>query len=151
MRLTDGDELAGADVVIPDGDLLLITEKGVGKRTPLDEYRQQGRYGKGVQVMKLDPKRSGNIVSARVVTRDDEMTCISSNGLILRTAVHNISRQGRYSQGVSVMDLKTDDSVVSVAVIREGYLSQATDEENGALEQEATGNGELPAADDSLE
>jgi DNA gyrase subunit A len=139
MRLADGDMLAGADVVIPDGDLLLITEKGIGKRTPLHEYRQQGRYGKGVQVMRLSEERSGNIVSARVVTRDDEVTCISSNGLILRTAVHNISRQGRYSQGVSVMDLKEDDSVASVAVIREGYLSQPNGDKANGEQVEAEG------------
>jgi DNA gyrase subunit A len=124
MRLGRGDMLAGADVITPNDDLLIITERGYGKRTLLEEFRIQTRYGKGVQAMKLDPFRSGRIVSARVVTRDDEVTCISSGGLILRTSVNNISRQGRYTRGVTVMDLKDGDVVASVAVIREGRLSQ---------------------------
>jgi DNA gyrase subunit A len=125
MRLSGDDLLAGADVVTPDDDLLIITEKGFGKRTLLGEFRSQSRYGKGIRAMELDPDRSGRIVSARVVTRDDEVTCISSSGLILRTSVNNVSRQGRYTRGVTVMDLKGSDVVASVAVVREGRLSKA--------------------------
>jgi DNA gyrase subunit A len=122
MRLTDGDYLAGADVVIPNGDLLIITEYGYGKRTPLDEFRLQGRYGQGVRAMRLNTEQRGRIVSARVVIDDDEVTCISSNGIILRTAVRSISRQGRDTQGVTVMDMKAGDTVASVAVVRPGPL-----------------------------
>jgi DNA gyrase subunit A len=132
MKLDSWDHIAGADVVIPGDDLLIITEKGYGKRTPLDEYRQQNRYGQGVRAMVLHPNRTGKIVSARVVTRGDEVTCISSNGIILRTAADTISRQGRSTQGVRVMDLREDDSVASVAVIREGRLSRVNGDENGS-------------------
>ncbi|GAB4157111.1 MAG: DNA gyrase subunit A [Candidatus Promineifilaceae bacterium] len=132
MRLADNDLLAGADVVLPHSDLLLITQKGYGKRTDLDEFRTQGRYGQGVTVMNL-VDRGDRIVSARVVLEEDEVTCISSNGIILRTSVNSISRQGRYAQGVRVIDLNDGDTVASVAVIREGKLARV----NGGADTEA--------------
>ncbi len=123
MRLDDKDLLTGADVVTPGGELLLITEKGYGKRTSFDEFRPQGRYGKGVRAM-LISDLTGPIVSARTVADGDEVTFISALGIILRTAVGTISRQGRHSRGVSVMDLKGKDLIASVAIVREGYLSR---------------------------
>ncbi|MBP6471175.1 MAG: DNA gyrase subunit A [Chloroflexi bacterium] len=132
MSLDDWDRIAGADVVTPGDDLLIITEKGYGKRTPLDEYRQQGRYGQGVGAMVLSPERTGKIVSARVVTAGDEITCISTNGIILRTEADTISQQSRLTQGVRVMELRPGNSVASVAVLREGKLSRVNgQEENG--------------------
>lgn len=129
MRLDEWDQLAGADVVTPGDDLLLVTEKGYGKRTPLDEYRTQNRYGMGVRAMVLRPERTGKIIGARVVTSGDEVTCISAQGIILRTESDDISQQGRHTQGVRVMDLREGDVVVSVAVVREGRLSRVNDEE----------------------
>jgi DNA gyrase subunit A len=136
MRLDPWDNIAGADVVTPEDDLLVITEKGYGKRTPLKEYRQQGRYGQGVRAMILDPERTGKIIGARVVKSGDEVTCISANGIILRTASDFISRQGRATQGVRVMDLKEGDVVASLAVVREGRLSKADIQENGQASAE---------------
>ena len=77
------------------------------------------------------------MVGARVVNEEDEVTCISAHGIILRTPVDNVSRQGRYSRGVTVMDLRGEDTVASVAVLREGHFtrndngSQAQEEETG--------------------
>jgi DNA gyrase subunit A len=135
MRLDDWDYIAGADVVTPSDDLLVITEKGYGKRTALDEYRQQNRYGQGVRAMILEPQRTGKIVGARVVTSGDEVTCISSNGIILRTSSDFISKQGRTTQGVRIMDLREGDTVASMAVVREGLLSKISEEsDNGQAE-----------------
>jgi DNA gyrase subunit A len=128
MRLAKDDILAGADVVVEDADLLVITENGHGKRTDLEEFRQQGRYGQGVTAINLT-RRHGRVVGARVVEPEDEVTCITANGIIIRTLVDTISRQGRYSQGVRVMDLKDSDTIVSTALIREGHLSRVDDEE----------------------
>jgi DNA gyrase subunit A len=127
MRLGDKDLLTGADIVTPGGDLLLITEKGYGKRTSLDAFRQQGRYGKGVRAMSISDL-TGPIVSARTVAEGDEVTFISAFGIILRTPVGTISKQGRHSRGVSVMDLKGNDLIASVAIVREGYLSRVDSE-----------------------
>jgi DNA gyrase subunit A len=79
--------------------------------------------------MVLTPERTGKIISARVVTAGDEVTCISANGIILRTATDVISQQGRSTQGVRVMDLRAGDTVASVAVVREGRLSQVNGDE----------------------
>jgi DNA gyrase subunit A len=131
MRLDAGDAVTGVDVVVPEQDLLLVTQGGFGKRTPLSEFRCQSRYGKGVRAMTLTP-RTGSVVGARVVSADDEVTCISANGIILRTPVRNVSRQGRYSRGVTIMDLRDGDVVASVAVLREGHLAR----NNGDLADE---------------
>jgi len=149
MRLDSWDNVAGADVVMPGDDLLVITEKGYGKRTPLSEYRQQGRYGQGVRAMVLDPDRTGKIIGARVVTSGDEVTCISTNGIILRTSSDFISRQGRATQGVRVMDLNEGDVVASLAVVREGQLSKANNSENGQVTPgDVDGSLETAAADE---
>jgi DNA gyrase subunit A len=142
MRLEKGDYITGVDMV-----------------EALGEFRRQGRYGKGVRAMIIG-KLTGRIVGARVVTAEDEVTCISTNGIILRTSVGNISRQGRYSRGVSVMDLRDGDSIASVAVIREGRLSR----NGGAGDDEVTstvmaveeasprsGNGRSPMASEDGE
>ena len=137
MKLDDWDKLAGADVVTEGDDLLVVTEKGFGKRTPLEDYRQQNRYGQGVRAMILTPERTGRIIGARVVTAGDEVTCISTTGIILRTSVDTVSQQGRHTQGVRVMDLREGDAVASMAVVREGHLSGQKGEEtavNGTVE-----------------
>jgi DNA gyrase subunit A len=144
MKLDKWDAIAGADVATPGSDVLIVTEKGYGKRTPVDDYRRQNRYGSGVRAMNLSPERTGKIVSARVVTDDDEVTCISCEGIILRTAVNTISRQGRHTQGVRVMDLRGEDLVASVAVVREGKLSQVNGD-NGE-EDEAAETAVAPQA-----
>ena len=124
MRLDEWDQLAGADIATPEDDLLLITEKGYGKRTPLSEYRTQNRYGQGVRAMLLEPERSGKIVGARVVKSGDQLTCISSSGIILRLESDDISQQGRSTRGVRVMDVRDGDTVASLAIVREGRLSR---------------------------
>jgi DNA gyrase subunit A len=127
MRLDSWDMLAGADVATAGDDLLLITEKGIGKRTPLNEYRPQGRYGQGVKVMNLSPERTGAIVAAHVVSPKDEVTLISSGGILLRMSGADISRQSRSSQGVRVMDVRDEDMVASVAVVRARQIAAATE------------------------
>ncbi|MGB3713061.1 MAG: DNA gyrase subunit A [Candidatus Promineifilaceae bacterium] len=149
MRLDKGDFLTGADVVRPECHLLLITEKGYGKRTPLDEFRRQGRYGKGVRAMFIGDL-TGLIVSARIVDENDEVTFISTGGIILRTSVNLISLQSRHSRGVSVMDLKNSDVIVSVAIVREGFLSRVKEEEQEEEQEPASlpeGDNTLPSVD----
>ena len=139
IRLDTWDRVAGTGVVETAEDLLIITEKGFGKRTPLDDYRQQNRYGQGVRAMTLTPERTGKIINARVVGKEDEVTCISSKGIILRTDANVISQQGRITQGVRVMELRKGDIVASVAVLRAGKLSRVGEEiipENGEGEGE---------------
>ncbi len=128
IKLADNDYVAGFGVVSSGEDLLIITERGYGKRTSVDDYRLQNRYGSGVRALVL--REAGDrVVSARVVSRSDEVTCISSNGIMLRTSVASISRQGRNTRGVRVMDLN-DDVVASVAVVREGRFTKNGDEES---------------------
>jgi DNA gyrase subunit A len=99
--------------------------------------------------MNLDPKRTGKIVGARVVTSGDEITCISSNGIILRTSSDFISRQGRATQGVRIMDLREGDTVASIAVVREGLLSKVNDETDG--EKSDNGQAGLDDLDHTVE
>ncbi len=148
MRIDAWDRLTGADVVTPDGQLFLITERGYGKRTPLSEYRTQGRYGQGVKAMTLLPERTGAIVAARVVESGDEVTLISTNGIILRTAADRISQQGRSSQGVRIMDIRDSDSVASLAIVR--VDQQMPEESDDALPSGAGDAGE-PAMMDVVE
>jgi len=121
VRLEGKDRVAAMDVVRPKANLLVVTENGFGKRTDLAEYPVQSRHGKGV--LTIDAKRLdevGKIADAKVVGPKDEVTIITSKGMVLRTQVTTIPVLGRATRGVRMMRLKSGDSVASLAVIEGG-------------------------------
>jgi DNA gyrase subunit A len=117
ITLAKGDVVTSMDVVDPDGDLLVVSTKGYGKRTPLKEYTPKGRATQGVITLSKDKRRTtGVVASARVVTDEDDLTLISSGGIVMKTKVKQISQMGRAAMGVRVMDLKKGETVASVAI-----------------------------------
>jgi DNA gyrase subunit A len=122
MNVADkGNRVLSLDVVDHSdtkGDLLVVTENGYGKRTALIEYPVKGRGAKGMLTAKLTAKKGG-LAGARVVREGHELLFISQNGMVQRTAVDGISRMGRATQGVRVMNLKSGDRVSAVALVVE--------------------------------
>src|SRR5690606_14297796 len=101
MRLLGNDEVVSLEVVRPEADLLVLHERGWGKRTDLDEFNEKGRYTQGNWA--TDHRRLeeiGPIVAARVVSPDDQITVMTANGILLRTKVSGISKMGRTTRGV---------------------------------------------------
>jgi DNA gyrase subunit A len=117
IRLREGDEVIGMDILEKGGDLLTITEKGYGKRTDLSAYPSRSRATMGVlTVDKNALDKIGHIAAARVVqTKGDLITVISAEGTVMRTRAETISQYNRVAQGVSVMQMREDDVVVSIA------------------------------------
>jgi DNA gyrase subunit A len=116
IRLQKGDRVKGMDVVSRKGDLLVVSRNGYGKRTPLKEYPAKGRGTLGVVTLSRDKfDVTGPIAAARVVGDDDELTIISTGGIVLRTTVDQIKRAGRATMGVRVVNLKKGDTVAGVA------------------------------------
>jgi DNA gyrase subunit A len=116
IRLGKGDRLSGMDVVDKKGDLLVVTRKGFGKRTPLAEYPAKGRGTLGVMTLSREKfNETGPIAAARVVHADDDLTIISSGGIVLRTKMDQVKRAGRATMGVHVVNLKQGDIVAGVA------------------------------------
>ena len=99
--------------------MLVVSEQGVGKRTPIGEYPQHGRGGQGVITFRVSD-RSGPLAVARAVRADQEVFLVSRKGLVIRTRVDLISQQGRSTQGVAVMNVEDEDAVASIAVIDMG-------------------------------
>jgi DNA gyrase subunit A len=117
IKLSEGDGVAGMATVVEGGDLLVITQRGYGKRTPLAEYPIKHRAGQGVFTLKVTD-RVGKLSALRVVRDpEEEMLVISASGMVLRTQVGAISRIGRQTQGVIVMRLAPDDQVVAIAPV----------------------------------
>ena len=116
IRLQPGDEVAGMDVIDdPDADLLVVTERGYGKRTPLEEYSAQARYGQGVRTLARNEK-TGPVIAARTVELGDLLTLITVAGMALRTEVDTISQIGRNTQGVQLMKMAEGDTIASIAL-----------------------------------
>ncbi|MCJ7557058.1 MAG: DNA gyrase subunit A [Gammaproteobacteria bacterium] len=116
IKLRGDDRLASMEVIEPGGELLQVTTKGYGKRTPLSAYPPKGRATGGVlTISKKGLDQVGRIAAARVVQEADDLTIISSNGVVLRTNVKQINQAGRATQGVRIMDIKEGDTVASLA------------------------------------
>ncbi|MBT4153779.1 MAG: DNA gyrase subunit A [Candidatus Magasanikbacteria bacterium] len=125
IKLKSSDEIVGMGIVQPKLlkqkvlELLVISEKGLGKRTDVIEYKVQGRGGSGIKTMNITDK-TGKIINARIVNNSEErdVLLISKNGQVVRTSIKSVSRLGRATQGVRVMRFKKDnDSVVSIAIM----------------------------------
>src|SRR3954468_14529752 len=106
------------DVARPGQDLLVVTENGYGKRTPIDEYRKTSRGAKGVKTITATEVK-GALAGALVVREHQELVFISQNGMVQRTPARGINRSGRAAQGVRVMNLREDDIVSAVALVVE--------------------------------
>jgi DNA gyrase subunit A len=130
------DHVVSAMVVDEDLSVLVVSEKGFGKRTPLADYRVQGRGGSGILTMNCTEK-TGRIVGAEVVEEDDRLLVMTTKGKGIRLKVKEIRTTGRVAQGVKLINLAEGDQVRSIARIVKGA-------DDGELEGEEESNGEEP-------
>lgn len=121
IRLEDDDEVVSMELVSPGEQLLVVTENGYGKRTPVEDYKIQARGGKGLLTYdKAKFKKTGALVGAMVVAEDDEVMLINSDGIVIRMYASEISVLGRATQGVKIMKVEGEGKIVAMAkVIRE--------------------------------
>ena len=121
IKLDEGDEVVSMSLVKKDDELFVVTQKGYGKRTPVKEYKVQERGGKGI--LTYDKKKfdkTGELVGAMTVEKDDEVLLINSDGIVIRIAAADVSEFSRATQGVKIMRVKDDANIISMAkVIRE--------------------------------
>lgn len=138
IRLEDSDIVVGMDVIRKNEmvELLTMSENGCAKRTDIDEYRTQGRGGKGIISMRLNSK-TGKLVGVKIVNPEDELMVITAEGIILRQEISGISKQGRTAQGVKAMRID-ESKVVAIAKVLNKEDNEDLPEES--KEENETGN-----------
>ena len=118
IKLEDDDEVVSMCLGQPGVKLLAVTEKGFGKRTPIEDYKVQARGGKGLLTYdKAKFKKTGKLIGAMVVDDDDELLMINSNGVIIRIKASDVSVLGRATQGVKIMKVDEGNSIISMAKV----------------------------------
>lgn len=124
IRLMDDDYVTGMDVIEPHHThVLVVTEYGFGKRTAIEHYSPQGRYGVGVRTLSRNA-RTGAIVAMRAINENDEIMLITRAGVVLRTNIDGIRETGRSTQGVILMNVHEGDAVAGIAILRSESRSQ---------------------------
>lgn len=147
IKMKADDQLASMEVVEPNGHLLVISTNGYGKRTPLTQYPAKGRGGSGVLTTDIKAfKDIGTIAAARVVQKEDEVTIISSAGVVLRTAVNAIREASRATRGVRIMQVAEEDAIATLARIPVTNIAAVATEA-----AEAAAAATAPAAKPELE
>jgi DNA gyrase subunit A len=139
MSFREGDELLSMNVVRPGTYVFTATDGGYAKRTPVDEYRVQGRGGLGIKAAKIVEDR-GSLVGALVVDDTDEILAITLGGGVIRTRVNEVRETGRDTMGVQLINLGKRDAVVGIA----------RNAEAGAEAEEAVGGDEGTDGPDSV-
>lgn len=140
INLSDGDEIIGMQLCSQGDYLLIVSEKGMGKRTSMSEFSVQNRGGKGVKCYKITEK-TGNVVGVKAVNDDNEVMMITTEGIIIRISCSDISILGRITSGVKLMNLDEKVSVASIAKVREkedkteGNEQEEAEEENMGSEE----------------
>ena len=116
MKLKEGDAVVAVSIAREAATLLIVTEKGYGKRTEMDNFNPKHRNGQGVTAIKISEDR-GKVIGSRAVGEDDEVFMIASNGVIIRMQVNTISIQGPYATGVKIMSVEEDGYVAAIAPV----------------------------------
>jgi DNA gyrase subunit A len=117
MKLADDDSIIGMDTVrAEDTHVLVVTQRGYSKRTPLEEYRTRGRNGYGIRTLDLTDK-TGPVVAMRCINPKDDILVLTADGIVLRSNLEQIRDTGRIAQGVKLIDLSDDDYVVGIAIM----------------------------------
>ena len=131
IKLEKDDEVVAMELVEPGQELLVVTQKGFGKRTKVEEYKTQVRGGKGLLTYdKAKFKKTGELVGAMVVDDDDDIMLINSDGIIIRMQANEVSRLGRATQGVKIMSVAGDANIIALAkVAREEDLEEEEEKE----------------------
>ena len=136
MNLIDGDEVIGMQLDTQGKYLLIVSENGLGKLTAIEEFSSQNRGGKGVKCYKITDK-TGNVIGVKAVNEEDEVMMITTEGIIIRFACKDISKLGRITSGVKLMNVDTDVSVASIAKVRqEVNKSESAEESAQQIEEE---------------
>lgn len=159
ITLTDGANLLGMEISNDKGDLFVITEKGYGKRTPVSDYPEQNRGGQGVYTIQMTIKK-GLLAGLKVVAPQHELMIISTEGVVIRVKVNDISQLGRSTQGVKIMDVADGDKVAALARMKQakpkaklpdGQASLDLDSVTEGAEEIDLGDGEDDTIDEELD
>lgn len=135
MTVPPNTRVLGMEIARPETELFVVTEKGFGKRTPVDDYPLHHRGGQGVFTITMTDKK-GLLAAMKIVAPDEEIMIMSEEGVCVRTPVSGISALGRSTQGVSVMKVAKEDRVMAVAISSRGKKKQAK-----AADMNSTGPG----------
>jgi DNA gyrase subunit A len=135
IQLEADDAVVAVDVVTPDATLLAVAERGLGKRTTVDEYRITGRGGKGIITMNVTD-RGGRVVGVRMVRDDDHVMLITDGGKVIRMPVRDISVIGRNTQGVRLIDLAEGERVVGLACVAEKDGDEGGGKDSGPMPED---------------
>ena len=128
VTLRDGDQVVGAAAITDDQEVLIISEKGYGKRTSATEYPTKGRGGKGIKTANITDK-NGHLAGIATVSGNEDIMVMTDTGVIIRTAVANISQTGRATQGVKVMRLDNSARIVTFALVEPEEVVKAPEAE----------------------
>ena len=129
MNLMPGDEVVGMQLNTQGDSLLIVSEYGLGKRTPIDEFTVQNRGGKGIKCYKISEK-TGNVIGVKAVSNTREIMLITTEGVIIRMEVKGISILGRITSGVKLINLDEGVKVAKVAKVREEEVSDTSETES---------------------
>ena len=128
ITLTD-DICVGTEVASDDLNILVVTEKGYGKKTPLSEYRETKRGSKGVKTINISDK-NGKIVGFKSVEENKDLMIITNNGIIIRLDINNISQMGRVTKGVKLINIKDNNAVASISIVNQNSDDEIETEDN---------------------
>lgn len=137
MNLSDQDEVIGMQLNTQGDYLLIVSEKGMGKLTDMSEFTAQNRGGKGIRCYKIIEK-TGNVVGVKAVNEDDEIMIINTEGIIIRTECSGISKLGRITSGVKLINLDDNVSVASIAKVRKTEDEEEIQADNEEVTEEET-------------
>ena len=143
-------KMLGMEITNGNGDLFVITEKGYGKRTPVSDYPEHKRGGQGVFTITMTEKK-GNLVACRIVGPQHELMIMTNEGVVIRVKAKDISRLGRSTQGVRVMNLDDSDAVSAVARMATAKKKAAEDDEDQAALSVATSDAEGVDGEDPVD